>query len=458
MESAIKAKIRNCNDLLKSIQLLAKKRALVSPSSGTFQKLAKLEHSLRELLEFVLPMEVFELIFSFVFHQREEQDLCANRFHDVVNLICRLRQVSSLFCEYFGRGFFKPRAAFISHKKKSLQKSDLKLFEPERTVTLNLKSAASLGAFPIEISSKVLERISLHFKSPKIPVKFGDLPRLKQISLCNLKAINSLVLANCHSIALNNVDFNGKFEFSSKLQHLKVEQTEEGHFLNSQMLRSIQKLETLHFIHSHSSQLEPIQNFLIEAARFAPTLKSFSWECSVPCEAYLEGMIYFISCLSPSKINHLLLKGSFDALMLNDLFVPTIAQFENLSSLSLQNTKQNAPIECFFEAQRLKRLVLRAEIFPSLQWLRSNQLEEIEMVLCKENAASLICLLENSPMLKVLTLEGTVGRSFYECVEFCGSRMCPIKVQKIAISRMLLNLQGIERLRQKFGQKFILLN
>lgn len=127
MESAIKAKIRTCNDLLKSIQLLSKKRALVSPGSGTFQKLAKLEHSLREMLAFVLPVEVFELIFTFVFYHREEhdlwndtkdQDLSTNRFHDLMRLIFKLRQVSSLFCEYIGREIFKPKTAFISNRNK----------------------------------------------------------------------------------------------------------------------------------------------------------------------------------------------------------------------------------------------------------------------------------------------------------------------------------------------------
>ena len=97
-------------------------------------------------------------------------------------------------------------------------------------------------------------------------------------------------------------------------------------------------------------------------------------------------MIYFMSCLSASKIEHLFLKASFDTLIIRDAFLPTIATFESLSSLTLENTKQNAPVECFFEAQRLKRLVLRGEIFPSVQWLRCSQLEEVEMILCKENA------------------------------------------------------------------------
>lgn len=281
---------------------------------------------------------------------------------------------------------------------------------------------------------------------------------LKQISLCNVSANSSSILTNCHSIALSNVDFRDKIEFSAELKHLKIEQIEGGRSFNSHTLRSIEKLETFHFVHNQSVQLGPIQNFLIEAARFAPTLRSFSWECSVPCEVYLEAMIYFMSCLSASKIEHLFLRASFDTLIIRDAFLPTIATFESLSSLTLENTKQNAPVECFFEAQRLKRLVLRGEIFPSVQWLRCNQLQEVEMILCKENASSLICLLENSPMPKVLTMEGSIGGSFHECIEFCCSRLCPFKVRKIAISRMLLSLQGIERFRQKFGSKFVLLN
>ena len=74
------------------------------------------------------------------------------------------------------------------------------------------------------------------------------------------------ILTNCHSIALSNVDFCDKIEFSAKLKHLEIEQIEGGRSFNSHTLRSIEKLETFHFVHNQSVQLGPIQNFLIEAA------------------------------------------------------------------------------------------------------------------------------------------------------------------------------------------------